>query len=808
MQGEDVVRKTIVSGCRTPLAVGIAIALQAQAAGAQDVQPQVTRIDEVLVTATRRSQAVQDVPYNISVVSSDLLQQTGVSSSSNLVRLVPGLALVDEGPRVSGNRNTFSLRGMNVDSRNNNDDNPPISQSTVSTYLGEVPVYFPLRLVDLERVEVLRGPQGTLYGAGSVGGTIRFIPTAPSTAGFEFDAWAELSSTDEADDLSWDAGFTVNAPLSETVAFRASAGHEYLAGFIDAVGLIEQTGTPRRPGDIVLADPDDILGSGTVQAPVMEDSNESDHTYARASLLYDAGEKWRVGLNLNYQDISADNRYEDNPFFGTGEEYVTYKAFTDPQDARFAMVDLDVQADLGFARLTSSTGYSDVDVDGISDSSGFLRTNLPQYYFGNPRLYAPIDRRQNVDTFTQEIRLVSEGTRKVDWVAGAFYLERDLEFDLLQIASGANDYTNAYFGTPAPVDFTDVLATGGADQKFTDLAAFGEVTWHVTDAWQVTGGVRVFTQELRGSAGIPLPYASRTLEYYYYGTATNDFLLGGINPTNYDTDESIFKLNTSVDLNEDTMVYFTFAQGFRPGGANQLPATDPFGNDNTPFLLFDPDDVNSYEVGIKGNLASRYTYTATVFYVDWQNFQASLVSPFGINYVDNVPSAESTGVELEVSGAVTDRFDFIFGYTYIDASVTEAFEFNAGDPTTVIPDGNPLPGSAEHQAFASLNYRVPVGGSEVILNANASYRSEVLSNFRDIPSVPAMSFAEFDSFTLWNASVTWDAGRYQVALFGDNLGNERAESAVTTASMFGDRDQGWGVTRPRTFGLRFTYQYD
>ncbi len=154
-------------GCRTPLAVGIAIALHMPVAGAQESQPQVTRIDEVMVTATRRSQAVQDVPYNISVVSSDLLIETGVSDASNLGRLVPGLSLVNEGPRVSGNRNTFSMRGMNVDALNNNDDNPGISQSTVSTYLGEVPVYFPLKLVDLQRVEVLRGPQGTLYGAGS-----------------------------------------------------------------------------------------------------------------------------------------------------------------------------------------------------------------------------------------------------------------------------------------------------------------------------------------------------------------------------------------------------------------------------------------------------------------------------------------------------------------------------------------------------------------------------------------------------------------------------------------------------------------
>jgi outer membrane receptor protein involved in Fe transport len=207
-------------------------------------------------------------------------------------------------------------------------------------------------------------------------------------------------------------------------------------------------------------------------------------------------------------------------------------------------------------------------------------------------------------------------------------------------------------------------------------------------------------------------------------------------------------------------------------------------------------------------LGSKYNYTATAFLVDWKNFQATLTSPFGIIFVDNVPSAESQGLEFEVSGQVTDRFDFIFGYTYIDASVTESFEFVRGNPATVIPDGSRLPGGAEHQAFVSANYRIPLGGSEIVLHTDASYRGDVLSNFRPIPGVPSMSFARFDAFTVWNASASWESGRYRVTLFGENLGNERGESSVTTSDFFGARDQGWGVVRPRTFGVRLTYQYD
>ena len=789
---------------KTPVAVAVALALNLPPAMAQSDD----LLEEIVVTATRREQTVQEIPYNINVVTERQLNETGVSDPFNLVRLVPGLNIVDEGPRVSGNRNTYSIRGLNVDPSNNNDDNPAISQSTVSTYLGEVPVFFPMKLVDLQRVEVLRGPQGTLYGASSVGGTIRFIPNKPSTERTTFDVFAEVSGTDEAGEASYDVRATANFPVAENSAIRVTAGYEHLSGFIDAVGLIEQTGTPRNPGEIVLADPNDILGSDTVPAPPIRDSNDSDQVYFRASWLYAPNDAVEITLNYNYQEVEANNRYEDNRFFGTGEEYVTYKAFTDPQDADLSLIDLDVQADVGFARLTSSTAFTDVNVHSVSDSSGFLRTNIPQYYFGNPRVYAPLDRRQDVQVFTQELRLASQGEGPLDWVAGAFYLERDLDFDLQQELSGANEYTNAYFGTPAPVDFTDVLATGGTDQEFTDLAVFGELTWHVTDQWQVTGGVRVFDQELSGTSGIPLPYASRTFEYYYYGTATDDFLLGGINPTNYEVDESIFKLNTSYDISDDTMIFATYAEGFRPGGANQLPETDPFGNDNRPFLTFDPDEAKNYEAGIKGTLGGRYNYTVTAFLVDWENFQANLVSPFGIGFIDNVPGAESSGLELELNGVVNEYFDFSASYSYVNAEVSESFLFSQGDPSTEIPKGNPLPAAPEHEFFAMANYRVPLAASELIFHGNVSYRSDALSNFRDLPNVPAMSFAEFDSFTLWNVAVTWVRDNYSVALFGDNLGNERGESSVITADFYGDRDQGWGVIRPRTFGLRLTYSYD
>jgi len=790
------------------LSVAVSLAVQSMSLQAQQQQQNRSgpEIGEIVVTATRRSETVLEVPYNISAVSAESLEAAGITDAAAMVRMVPGLATFDEGPRVSGNRNNLNLRGLNANSLGNADDNPRIGQATVSTYVGETPVFFPLKLVDVERVEVLRGPQGTLYGSGSVGGTVRYIPRKPDVAGFSLDATVEASRTDESDDTGFEGYATLNVPLGGNAAFRASVGHESIAGFIDAVNLAQQTGTPRNPGAVILADPDNPQTSGPAIAPPREDVNDADITFGRVAMLWEPSEDAALTLGYTYQKSEAESRYEDNPAFGTGEEYVIYKFNTDPQDSDINLFSLDMEFDLGFARLTSATAQSNVDVFGVSDSSGFLRTNLASYYFGYPRIIAPIIRNQDSDTFTQELRLVSkEGT--IEWVAGAFYLRNKLDFTLFQPMPGINDYANAYFGTDPPLNFTDVLATGGANQEFTDLAAFAELSWNITDAWQVTFGARAFRQETKGTAGIPLPFASRTFEFIYYGTATNDFLLGGINPTNSKDDDVIFKLNASYDVNDDTLAFFTFAEGYRAGGANQLPETDPFGNDNTPFLEFEADDAKNYEVGIKGSWNSQLGYSATVFFVDWKNFQTSLSSPFGINYVDNIGGAESKGLELELNGSLGDRIAYGFSYSYVDAETVEAFEERTGDPGTLVPSGTTLPGASKNQLFASIRYEHPLADASLAFYADAAYRSDTNSAYQEQPLLASENFARLDDFTVVNASVSWIKDQYTLTLFGENLTNERGTSVVSVADFFGEQDQGFGVIKPLTVGLRFKWVY-
>jgi len=238
-----------------------------------------------------------------------------------------------------------------------------------------------------------------------------------------------------------------------------------------------------------------------------------------------------------------------------------------------------------------------------------------------------------------------------------------------------------------------------------------------------------------------------------------------------------------------------------------LPETDPFGNDNRPFLKFQSDQADNYEIGLKGSWSSNLTYSATLFYVDWKNFQTSLSSPFGVNYVDNIGGAESKGLELELNGGVGDRFTYSFGYTYVDAKTSTPFEEKTGEPGTTVPSGTALPGASRTQIFASADYKLPLAASSLVFNADVAYRGKTNSAFRDQPLLASENFAKLDDFAVVNAAISWIKDNYTLTLFGENLSNERGTSVVSVADFFGEQDQGYGVIRPLTVGLRFRWTY-
>ena len=223
------------SGKRRFQTTAIAAAVSAALAGSQSAAAQ--ELEEIVVTATRRATTVQDVPYNVSAYAGDSLEQREITALGEFVRHVPGLSFNDVGLREAGNNSTLVMRGLSAEPQSGAGEIPNLARPTVSTYVGETPVYYSLKLTDIERIEVLRGPQGTLYGSGSLGGTLRIIPRKPDTSRFESRVRAGGSSTADADDLNYDVDAMLNVPIGDSAAFRLSAGYEQVAGFVDAVAL-------------------------------------------------------------------------------------------------------------------------------------------------------------------------------------------------------------------------------------------------------------------------------------------------------------------------------------------------------------------------------------------------------------------------------------------------------------------------------------------------------------------------------------------------------------------------------------------
>jgi len=792
---------------------GALVALVVTPAMAQSMPPPPppagdSALNEVIVTASRRSESVYAIPSNITAITGADLAATGVTDISGISRLVPGLGLFDEGARDSGNRNNFSLRGLNANEAFNEDDNPSKTQDTVSTYLGETPIFFPFKLVDIDRVEVLRGPQGTLYGSGSVGGTIRFIPNKPNSAAPYFDVSAEAAGTKDSSDPSYDFHGTANLPLADNAAVRFTGGYERQGGWIDDNGLIKQTGTAQNPGPPVLANPADPLTSGAVPAPPAKDYNDSRLLYFRGAAIWRPDSTLEFDLSYVFQKNDAGGRNEDNPYFGSDKSHINYNQYLMPQTSKINLEDLDISKDFGFASVTSTTSLSDVQVRSVSDSSAFERTNLAQFYFGFPRLYAPLIRDQNKKTFTEEARLVSKSGDNFDWIVGGYYSRQSLSYTIEQTAWGVGDYTEAVLGTPSGINFGDILVDGGTNQVFSDRAGFGELTWHITPKLQLTGGTRVFDQDTKGTSGTPLPFASLTTEYFINGQANNPFLLGGIVPFDVKSTGTIFKANASYTFSKAALLYAMFSQGFRAGGSNALPATDPFGDNNRPFLTYRPDKVNNYEVGLKGESTHLpIEYSVTAFFEDWSNFQTALFTPFGVGYIANVPRTTSKGVEAQFKIHPTTTLTIGLGYTYVDARTASDFDLVAEDPTTLVPSGTRLPGSSSNNATATADYVIPLSGpwSEIILHGDASYKSGTASNFMNFPNLLGNSYVEFPSIKVLNVAATLRRGAMNVTLFAKNLTSDRGTTLANSAQAYGQQDQGYGVIRPLNVGLRLAW---
>ncbi len=822
-------RQPHAGAARTDLTVGAAVCavlygLPWPAVAEQTSVP--SMLDEVTVTATRRTQTAEEVPYSLSVFDGEQLARVGVVDIQSLAVQVPGLSMFDFGARNAGAVAPI-IRGLNATGEPRGFRT--FEQDPVGTYVGNSPMSGYFQLEDLKQVEVLRGPQGTLYGAGALGGALRFIPNAPELNKFSAQLAAGATTTAHSSGTGYALNGLVNLPLGDSAALRASAKYEYEPGFIHLNGLIERN-PPYLTGVPVLADPTDPANSPAIFTQ-RDDWNGQKTLTARAALLWKPSSAFSAELAYLYSHLQGNGGPQANPdvpagpypldprvTFPSGGPYTDFSPSEQPYKRSTGLLSLDLSFDAGFATLSSTSSYyhtggatSGDDTYHFASQSSYLN-----YYAGspiNPRYLEIQEFDDDARTFSQEIRLVSNTApgNVIDYTAG-FYYERAIRngsWDVIEpgtyeraIAQGCTGYY--YVGAQFPnclLNFGPNRTSffQGDHQDFNDKSVFGELTWHFAANGQVTFGGRHFQQEFTD--------AQSYLDYPF------QIFLPAV-PHSAPSKKNTWKINPSYEYAAKQYVYATWSQGFRRGGANSVPLIGVY--KESPLLQqYKPDSVNNYEVGLKGRLSNGLTYTLAVFDIEWANPQISASLPSGNLAVYNGDHARSRGFEADSSGPLfIDGFTYNVGFAYAHAELTRDFSLPANNGSgQIIPGevrgfaGEQLPGSPRFSSSATVNYlREVLPDYLLTLSLNQTYRTH--SPMGLASSDGSNTLGVSSAFGLWNLSAALAHGPWTLRLHANNLLDKRAILAPPTRiGYLNNLTNDYQINRPRVIGITMVYDF-
>ncbi len=783
------------------IAVASIIAGTSPQAIAQSVDAEADElIEEIIVTASRREQNILDVPYNITAVSGEDIAASITLDNAELLRSVPGVGLVDQGPRNGAQFNSIRIRGINVDGSAFGDF-AVASVATVATYVNDTPVFANLALIDLERVEVLRGPQGTLYGSGALGGTIKYLMREPQFEDTEVSVGTVFANVEGSSDIGYAATGILNVPVSDTFAFRANIYWRDYPGITDYINLYELDG-----GGVPVA-PNGIFARGydSTNYTAKKDLDTFESLYGRFSARWQPSDRFDAVLTFIHQDDEIGGRRQqtqgsdglDQPY----PDYTNGAVIPEPYERDFDFGSLEMDFDFGFATLTSATSYYDNNGGSDTDNTGFYANNFANFYYFYPRPLYTAERTFGDKALVQEIRLVSNGDNTIDYAVGAFYQDQERGSTQVSDLVGFEAWADAAF---FPGDFvsTDNVFTYERSEDYREFAVFGEVTWHASDRLHLTGGLRYFDIK------------SDILTFVRVG-AYDSFAGSVTTPFKSSESDTIFKANVAYEFSDNDLLYATVSEGFRRGGNNGVPTIGRFEND-PGWVVFSADRVTNYEIGVKG-LLGKMRYDASIFYMDWQDPQFNTSAPNGAFFaVVNGDKAETQGIELQLSGPLSDKFSYALGYAYVDAQVAADFytpiDIFTGQPTLIAESGTPLPGIAEHSVNVALEYATlltSVLGMTVRLDG--FYQSKTQNSLD-----PTILQAEaFPGFSIWNTSVTFGTDKWFVAAFAKNIFNEEgttgaftpdAFGTVPTAEFYGSSARQF-IALPRTVGVSLNYSF-
>lgn len=675
--GVGVIKKAILLTA-TSLAAG---ALAPCVAAAQDQAPSV--LDEIIVTGTKRDSTIQDVPFSINAQTQEDIQRSGATSLEDLSRNVAGLTIQNLGPGQS----QVSVRGVSAGQVVR--DQPGVKEQ-VGVYLDESVISLSLftpdfDLFDLNRVETLRGPQGTLFGSGSVGGTIRYITNQPrlNEPGGLLEANVNLVDNET---VGGHLKGAINIPMGDMFALRAVGYRTNYGGYVDALG---QGG--RRTDNV----------------------NGGHRTGGRVALLFQPNESLSITPRIVYQEIRADgfNRQEAfnlfaNPFtttrpaitLGEREQYLLLsESFADDT----LLADITASFDLGSVVLDSITTYIDRNIVLNRDASSL--TGSVSVDLGYPAaavvLPSTLVDTTDLQQFTQEVRLSSTGDGPLQWLVGVFYSQVDRVYGQRLPTPGYDAFTDARFGagtSAAVANSFPLNSPYNADIPYDiqQTAVFGEASYEF-GRLTVTGGGRFydFTEERRFTSGGLFANGD---------DQTDETSSQGFNP----------RVMVSYEASEAVTFNAQAAQGFRLGGVNDplnLPLCSPadaaiFGG----FQSYEDETLWNYEAGVKSRFGGM-TLNAAAFYTDIENLQTTLdAGSCSSRVVFNVPEAHTMGVEAEFSGAIAPGLEIGVSGSFVEAQFDSTVRDGNGNVIGGIREGNRLPSVPEFQISFNATYARPI----------------------------------------------------------------------------------------------------
>lgn len=709
-----------------------------------------TELDVVVVTAQKREQTLIDVPQSISVVSGSKLEDLQAVTFSDYLKLVPGLQVSQSQP----GQGRLVIRGVNTGG----------VASTVGVYMDETPFGSSTGLAngavlagdfdtfDVARIEVLRGPQGTFYGANSLGGVLKFVTTAPQFGETEMRARANLETVRGGGE-SYGASGVVNIPLGETLAFRAVGSYRDTAGFIDSIG----TAGSDRENDI-----NDSLSYG-----------------ARASLLFVPNDTFSLRLNAVAQNIEVDSPTVAESNANTLQTLYgrpTLSQFV-PQfsDFEYRVYNAVAEVDLGFADLSSSSSYSTQKQTLRTDLTTNL-SGLVNAIFGVPNEFF-LGQRTNLEKYTQELRLSSNEASPFEWLVGVYYNNEEGLID--------QRYHAVTPGTFTDITTLPLLGTAVLPSKYEELAGFANVTLRMGERLTVDVGGRYSRNEQSA-------------------TQRSDGVLAG-GPATYSvsSSEKVFTYSVAprFKLNENASLYARVAKGFRPGGPNVVPPAAPA----TVPRSYDSDSVLSYEFGFKAETPDRrVSVDLAFFHIDWKDIQLfAAVNGFGVNI--NGAGAKSDGIEFTTTVRPVSGLTLSANGAYTNARLKDDTSPLVGGLA-----GDQLPFTPELSLGFNADYRWQVSDkAEAFIGGSVRHLSDQSGGYDTVFRTANGRQRKIDSYEVVDVRAGVDFGRFSVEAYAKNLTDSdgNVSTGALTANGFNvlpNGALGVGVIRPRTVGVAVT----